>query len=242
MPVYFIVAQVVMFAVMVLVLKRILLSDTMNAVSRLREVESEVTKKEESVRRRIEEHEKEFQRKSAEAREALTRDRDTSERELAKIKDAMLGDAKRESDRIIGEAQINKDKLRREIFDEMMTTAIDFSAQVFDLVFSEKTGSALNRQFVDELIEAMEGLDESTVTIEAGEGEVIASHPLETAQRKRMEDVLTRKFGRDFKIAEKVDPKLLAGLIIRLGGLEIDGSLLSRFHEAAAEVKKRKKA
>ena len=242
MPVYFIVVQVVLFVVMVLVLKRVLLSDTLSAVNRLRDVESEVTKKEESVRRRIEEHEKDFQKKSGEAREALARERETSERELSKLKDSMIGEAKRESDRIIGEAQINKDKLRREIFDEMMTTAIDFSAQVFDLVFSEKTGSALNRQFVDELIEALEGLDESTVTVEAGEGEVIASHPLEPPQRKRMEDVLVRKFGREIKIAEKVDPKLLAGLIIRLGGLEIDGSLLSRFHEAAAEVKKRKKA
>ena len=242
MWVQFAIIQVVVFVVIVVVLKRILLSDTMNAVERLRQVEAEVRRKEESIRQEIEQHEKDFQQKSAEAREKMEREREASERELGKLKESMLNDAKRESERIIGEAQINKEKTRREIFEEMANTAVDFSRQIFDLVFSDKIGSAINRQFVDELIEALEGIDESTVTVEGGEREFVASHPLDADQKKRLEEVLSRKFGTEIRVSEKVDPKLLAGLVLRMGGLEIDGSLINRFQEAAVEVKRRKKA
>ena len=242
MAVQFIIMQLIVFVVIVLVLKRILLNDTMNAVNRLKDVETEVRKREEAVRRQIEENEKEFQVKSAEARENLGKEKEASEKELSRLKDTMVADAKRESERIIGEAQVTRDKVRREIFDEMTTTAVEFAGQVFDLVFSEKIGSALNRQFVEELLEALEGMDEASVTIEGGSGEFISSHPLDPQQKAKMEAVLSQKFGTAIKISEKVDPKLLAGLIIRLGGLEIDGSLLSRFNEAAAEVKKQRKS
>ena len=46
--------KAIVFAVMVLVLKRLLLSDTMKAVNKLRQVEVEVGKKEEAIRRRLE--------------------------------------------------------------------------------------------------------------------------------------------------------------------------------------------
>ena len=238
----FIILQVFVFIVVVIVLKRILLNDTMNAVARIRQVEAEVRKKEEAIRREIEEHEREFQQKSAEAREKAQRDKEAAERDLAKAREAILADAKRESERIIGDAQINKERMRREIFEEMSNTAMDYTRQIFDLVFSEKIGASINRQFVDELIEALEGMDEAAITVESGEREFVSSHPMDADQKKKLEAVLSQKLGAEIRVAEKVDPKLLAGLLIRIGGLEIDGSLLNRFQEAAEEVKRRRKA
>jgi F-type H+-transporting ATPase subunit delta len=50
--------------------------------------------------------------------------------------------------------------------------------------------------------------------------------------------LLSEKFGANVAIEEKLDKELLAGIIFKLGSLEIDGSLRNRFREAAAEVKK----
>jgi F0F1-type ATP synthase delta subunit len=236
-----IVMQLVVFVVIVIVLKKILLNDTLSAVARLRQVEDDVRKKEETVRREIEEHEREFQARSAEAREKMAREKETSEKELARLRDSMISEAKRESDRIVSEAQLNKERLRREIFEEMTAAALDCSGQIYEMVFSEKIGAAINRQFIDELIEGLEELDESSVTLEGEGAEFTSSHPLETDQKRRIEAILLKKFGREIKVSEKVSPNLLAGLIIRIGGLEIDGSLLSRFKEAAEEVKRKKK-
>ena len=65
-----------------------------------------------------------------------------------------------------------------------------------------------------------------------------SSHPIEPARKERLESLLRQKFGAAIQVREKVDENLLAGLAFKLGSLEIDGSLLSRYHEAVAEVKK----
>jgi len=51
-----VIVQVVVFAVLAFVLKRLVLSDTLKAVAQLRQVEAEVGHKEEAMRRRLEEN------------------------------------------------------------------------------------------------------------------------------------------------------------------------------------------
>ena len=49
---------------------------------------------------------------------------------------------------------------------------------------------------------------------------------------------LAEKFDVQIKVEEKIQEDLMAGLVFKLGSLEVDGSLLNRYQEAAAEVKK----
>jgi len=58
-------------AMIIVVIRKLLLSDTVQAVERIKQVESEVRKKEEAIRRDIDEHEKEFSRKKADAEAEL---------------------------------------------------------------------------------------------------------------------------------------------------------------------------
>jgi len=62
--------------------------------------------------------------------------------------------------------------------------------------------------------------------------------PMSEAQRARLEGVLKEKFRKDAVLQEQVDNSLLAGLILKMGSLEIDGSLRNRYQEAVEEVKK----
>ena len=96
----------------------------------------------------------------------------------------------------------------------------------------------LNIAFVDELIGALSEVDETSIHIEANEAQFIASHKQDPAQKARLETLVAQKFGVSLKIEEKVDERLLAGLIIKLGSLEIDGSLLNRYKEGVGELKK----
>ena len=79
--VYFVVIQLCVFGVIVFVLKRILLSDTLNAVNRLRQVEGELRKKEDGLQRRMEEQEEEFNRKRTEALAELETAREDAAKE-----------------------------------------------------------------------------------------------------------------------------------------------------------------
>ncbi|MBM4142714.1 MAG: hypothetical protein FJ225_03840 [Lentisphaerae bacterium] len=232
------VAHVFVLVATIIVIKRLLLSDSLNAVNRLKQVEAEVRRKEETVRRDIEEHEKDFARKKLAAEEELQRHREEQEKELTRTRDQITAEARKEAEKIIEQARRNEDKFRRQIAQDMEEKAVEYAGQVCQLVFSERINAELNRHFVDELLAALDELDAGSITVDTANAEFASSHPLAPDQRERLEKLLADKFGAQIKVKESVREALLAGLVFKLGSLEIDGSLLNRCREAVAEVKK----
>lgn len=232
-----VIVQVAVFAAIVVVTKRLLLSDTLKAVDRIKKVEAEVRKREEGIRQQIQDHEQEFQKKKAEAETDLERRRDMAEKEVTRMRDQILSDAKKESETIIDNARKGEEKFRRQIQQEMEEKAVEYGVDTYRLVMSEKMTDSLNGQFIDELLDAIEQIDSSSITAD-GDAEFKSSHPIPDAQKKRLEQLLAEKFKVHVEIQEKIVPDLLAGLVFKLGSLEIDGSLRSRLQEAASEIKK----
>ena len=232
------VAQLVVFAVIVIVLRKMLLSDTMSAVRRMKSAESDLAKKEEAMRQKMEAHEQEMMRKKTEAEEELQRHREASEQDLARLKDRMKTEAKTEADRIISEAQLGKDKLRDQLMREASGKAVEYAGELFKLVVGKAASEKISMAFVDELIGGLEEIDGASLHIEANETEFIASHKLDPGQRVKLEKLIADKFGVTLRIEEKIDEKLLGGMMIKLGSLEIDGSLLNRYREGVEQIKK----
>jgi F-type H+-transporting ATPase subunit delta len=58
--------------------------------------------------------------------------------------------------------------------------------------------------------------------------EVISAAPLGEAQLQAVRDALARRVGREVKLAPEVDPRLLGGLVVRMGSRMIDASLRTR--------------
>lgn len=232
------VAHAVVLAVLIVITRQLLLGDTKRAVNRINEVEAEVRKKEESIRREIDEHEKDFARRKADSETELLRHKEHSEQEVATLKEQMVGDAKKESTKIIEQARKNEAKFRGQIAQEMEEKAVEYGAEVFKLVFSERMGEQLHRQFMDELLDALSEIEEANITVDGDDAEFVSSFSFDDDQKTRFQNLLKDKFGLDIEVREKVDSSLLAGMVFKLGSLEIDGSLRNRYREAAEEVKK----
>jgi F-type H+-transporting ATPase subunit delta len=64
------------------------------------------------------------------------------------------------------------------------------------------------------------------------QGELVAqvrtAVPLEDVQRRSIAAALKKKFEKDIVLEERVDPRLMGGLVMRVGDQRIDGSLRSR--------------
>jgi F-type H+-transporting ATPase subunit delta len=56
--------------------------------------------------------------------------------------------------------------------------------------------------------------------------------PLGDAQRKRLEEALSRATGQKIEAKVVVDPTLVGGVIARVGDLVFDGSIASRLEDA----------
>lgn len=62
--------------------------------------------------------------------------------------------------------------------------------------------------------------------------EVVAASPLTDGQRARLSTALRQIYGRDIRINLDVDPEVLGGLRIQIGGELIDSTVLARLHSA----------
>lgn len=235
--IYLVIFQVAVFALLVMGMQRLLLRDTQKAAAKLREAEAELGRKEETIRKRIEENEAEFRRKSAEAQEALARTRETMEKDVARARDTMLDEARKERDRVLDEAARNKEKLRQDLIREAQVQTLENTARVYEMVFSPEVGRTLDHAFLEELLAALDEMDASSITVAAPHIEVVSSHPLEPAHRERLKEIVARKFETKLEVQETIAPELIAGIKIKLGSLEIDGSLRNRFSEAIDQLK-----
>lgn len=230
--------HIVVLGVVVVLIKKILLGDTMKAVESVREVETEIRKKEAGIREQIEEHERVFQQQKMAAQQELEDHRAEADKEVARARDQVLGEARTEADRMIEQAKRNEDKFRQQISQDMEEKAVLYAGEIFELVFTDKMAEAVDRVFTDELLDALDALDSSSITVDADEVEFKAGRPITPEQKARLETLLKEKFSVDVKVQEIVQEDLVAGLAFKLGSLEIDGSLSNRMKEAVDEVKK----
>jgi len=152
----------------------------------------------------------------------------------------LIEESKKERDRIIAEAEKHKDRLRQELLREADKQSVDYAVQMFAMVFSDRISADLNRGFVEELLAALEEVDGDSISVDAESVELTASHALADDLREKARDLLQRKFHVETAIREKVDPELIAGIKIKLGSLEIDGTLRNRMGEAIEEARKQR--
>ncbi len=228
----------VALAVFLLIIRQAVRHQTQRAISAIRQVEAEIRKKEEGIVRRIQEHEEEFARRKAEADAELQKRKQEAERDVHQLRDKILREANAESEKILQKARETEGALRKQILQEAEQQAVRYAGELFRLVFSERMTAEVNRQFLDELLDALEDVDASSITVDPTQAEFRSSTPLPPEQKARLRQLLREKFQADIPIEEKVDESLLGGLAFKLGSLEIDGTLRTRYQEALEEVRK----
>lgn len=79
--------------------------------------------------------------------------------------------------------------------------------------------------------EALRAEAESTLDVE-----VVSALPLDGAQKAQLAAALAKRFKRQVRITESVDPTLVGGAIVRAGDLVIDGSLKGRLGRLKQQI------
>lgn len=222
----------------VLLVRLFMQASARRAVARVREVEEEVRKREENLRMEIDQHERDLADRKAEVERQMEALQDEAKREAAHVKERALNEAKRDAQKIIEQAQANEKKMRDQIEREMAEKAVAYGGQIFHLVFSDLLTSELNALFTGELIDALNEIEPGTVTVDTADAQITTSHALPDAVREKLTSVLREKFHAQAAVTESVDESLLSGVVLKMGSLEIDGSLQNRYREAVREVQK----
>jgi F-type H+-transporting ATPase subunit delta len=136
---------------------------------------------------------------------------------------------------------------------EMMAESADFArfirAPVFDrdeqskgmaAILDKMEAAPLTRRFVavlaakrrlfllTDIVRIFAGL----VAKQHGEidAEVASARPLGSSETEELKRVLKSKFGRELRLAARVDPTLLGGLVVKIGSRMVDSSLRTKLN------------
>ena len=111
---------------------------------------------------------------------------------------------------------------KRQVLREALPAISDEALNLATLLMSRGRLEALIGQIVDQYGQR---LDEERNLARV---EVVSAVELEPAQRQQIEAQLAQSTGKQIRMETRVDPKLVGGMVIRVGYQVVDGSVRSR--------------
>ena len=234
----FLLLQVVIFAGLVVVLRRVLSRSATDTATHLEGLTAEYTRRQEELKRRLEESERQYTEQLSKAKAEAERIITEATQEAAASQSKVLEEARLESERIVRQGVETRDALRRDMEREIETRALERACELIQRALPLNLREDLQKRWFDELFR--DGLAKQFERLKteeaANEVTVVSALPLTQDQQAFLRAQLTERLGRDVTVTERTDERLVAGLTMTVGSLVFDGSLASRIQEAMRKV------
>ena len=232
--------QAVTFVGLIIVLRVLFYRQLSAALTRLRKLHEENLAREEELKKELENARKEKEAELAKAKleaEQIIKDTRTKAEKLNEDSRTL---AKQEAQKIIEQGKSDLKKLEAELASKYQEEAVDFSVSMLKFTFSQQGKEALQHELLSELIKEIEGLPEDKFSVKSKLAKVLVPSALNAGEKDKLIHALSEKIGLAVDLEESVDPEIIAGLIIQVGALTIDGSLRNKFKKVIPYLKTEK--
>lgn len=238
-----ILVQIITFAGLAMVLHRFLMSTSLGETKRLQQLNEENAQKARELADRITDAEDEYREKTAQAQQEIKEMKAAAKKEMAELKEVMAAKGKAEADRMISQALSAKKEMRAEIEEEMKDKSVAFSYKILQRILSADEQKLVHDGLLDNLFQELAGLEKERLQTGGFRTEpekkvgVKTAHPLSPGQKEKLESVLSAQLEQKVVVQAVMDKEIMAGVVITLDSLIIDGSLAERLRKAAESVR-----
>ena len=233
----FVIAQVIIFAVIIFVLKKLIFQDTSSAINRLTQLDDMNRQKEKQLAVKLEETDKLLKQKRDELAEEEKKMKMESERAASQLYDDIVNKAKKEAEETVKKAIAARDKMKNDAMIAAEEKAIELCREMLVKVLSPAIDQAINDSLVKAFLGDLENADTSVISKTIDRAEIISAKPLGEELIKRSKEVLAKKLERPIEVKAQVDAALIGGVLMKFGTLVIDDTVSERLKEAAAVMK-----
>lgn len=237
--VQFLVLTFIICGVLIFFLKKTLFDSTQGAVNRLNRETEDVRNKQAELNEKIKEANEELEKRKQEANDLVAKMTEDAGEKAKEEKEKLIAKARQESEEILIKAQRTKDDMRKVIEKEMEMKIADFTADILQVVLSEKSTAALQESLLSDFLTELEKVNTSVVTQEVDSAEMITASKLSDQMKKKIQELISKKLGRNVEVKTSEDPKIVGGAILKLGSLALDGSLSNLVRETGTVLKEK---
>ena len=229
--------QVITFVVLAVLLHQFLYRQVTRSLGRLQQLYQENREREEELKRRREETEQELRTTTARQHEEIGKLRAEAEAATQKMQEERLAQAKEEGRKIVAEAEAKRERMRASLVSEMREQAVGLASDILGRVLTAQVAQGIHQHLIDELIEEIGKSDGPRPELDADKVEVVVPFPLTQTQQERLSTIFSSRMGRPVSIHETIDAEIVAGMVVRLENVVLDGSLKTKVKGMLAYVR-----
>lgn len=234
--------QVVIFILIVIGLRKLLYSKASVEIKRLQLMTDESSQKIEVLRGQIEEAKTEYKQTIAKAKEDARHLIADAQKEAEELRAKHLQETRRETDKMVRSTQAQKESMEREIHSMSARKSIHFSKAIIKQVLTAGCLGATHDVMIEEISQQIGNIDLSQMSADIKEAEIVTMFPLGNGKMEMIKKKLSSKLNREIELKEKIDDSLMAGILIKMGSLILDGSLANKLRIAADQLEKQQSA
>ncbi len=231
MLIQMILIQVITFAAIVFVLRKLLYTESLKETERLKDLKTQTIEKQRELDEKVKAAESVYRDKSSQAEDDVRRLRAKTAAEIEEARKKIIDSAKANADELVKTALNTKEKIREEIILAMNKRLPALAFQLFKETSSDAVRKMTHKELVNAAVGALKNIDKGQLKAKVERVELLSAYPLEASERKEISAALSANAIRGAKIKEKEDKDMFAGLIVKLGSLVVDGSLNNRLRQ-----------
>ena len=232
-----VVVLVMIFAILLIALRVFMRQNLSSATAHLQGMSQDYLRKHDELKKRLEEAERFYQEQMAKAQEESAELKSQALRDAEAERQRAVSQAHEEAERIIQQANQTREALRRELVQSMDQRAVEQALRLLQTALPEPLRQAAHVRWVDGLLSnGLISVERLQVRESVQEATIASAFALTAEQRGQIAKRLQESLGRPVTLSEQVDPALVAGLVITLGHLVLDGSLTATLQQQARDV------
>ncbi len=230
--------QLIIFGGLIFLLRRVLTKNVTDATKHLEELNQDYSEKEKKLNQQFEEAKEKSQNIIRQAQQEAEKLRTQSTKDVENQRDLILNQARTQSETIIQQADKSRQALIAELDVKIEKEAINKACELMQVTLPEKFRQEVHLYWVKELLEEGFGqLKNLQFPDDIDEIKVTSAFPLTDEQRNNLSKKIKDALGRDVQLKEETESRVVAGLIISIGSLVLDGSLKNKIEEQAKGAK-----
>lgn len=232
-----IILLVLVFAVMVAVFQKIMKENVVLATRHLEELSQDYTKKEKEINMQLEETKQKCDQLLVQAQEETVREKEKIIKEADSEKTNIIEHARQQAQDMIEQADKSRKLLLAEISERVSKEASEKACELIENNLSEEIKRQLHQYWAEELISGgFSELARLRTPEDVKEIRIVSAFELSQTQRKLLSKKLKDVLGYEVTPKEETDQKLVAGIIIYIGNLVLDGSLKNKIEEQSKKM------
>jgi F0F1-type ATP synthase delta subunit len=232
-----IVTQVVIFIALIVIFRRILSRNVVSATKHIDELNQEYSKREEEASKKLTEATKKAQEIVAKAVDEAQAKGEEVLKKAEKAKQDIVKQAHGQGETIMQQADKSRELLLSELDQRIDKEAINKASELIQRALPEELKLATHSQWVKDLIEnGFEKIGDVKIVEGIKEIKVLSAFPLSESDRTRLSKKVNKLLGSNMGLKEEVDPKIVAGIVVEIGSLVLDGSLRNKILEQSSAL------